>query len=95
MATSFLIPQNSQPFLDKNGLVNRPWYLFLQAMWLRVGGPASGEAGDDLSPGGGGDGSDPYGLVQGLELGADGSDVRDALTELAREVQALKQGYQL
>lgn len=38
MADPFVIPQNSQPILDARGIVTRPWYLFFQAVFRRIGG---------------------------------------------------------
>lgn len=38
MATPFVIPQNAQPPLDpRTGSFNRPWYLFFQAVFERIG----------------------------------------------------------
>jgi hypothetical protein len=45
MPVPFTLPQNSQPIIDARGNVNRPWYLFFQAMFTRVGGAT----GDDTS----------------------------------------------
>lgn len=38
MASPFTLPLNSQPIIDARGVVNRPWYLFFQAVFTRVGG---------------------------------------------------------
>lgn len=38
MAVPFTLPQNSQPIIDARGVVNRPWYLFFQAVFTRIGG---------------------------------------------------------
>lgn len=38
MASPFTLPQNSQPIIDARGVVNRPWYLFFQAVFTRIGG---------------------------------------------------------
>lgn len=38
MAEPFVMPLNSQPVLDARGYVTRPWYLFFQAVFRRIGG---------------------------------------------------------
>lgn len=38
MPVPFVIPQNSQQMLDARGIVTRPWYLFFQAVFDRIGG---------------------------------------------------------
>lgn len=39
MPLPFVIPQNAQPPLDpRTGSFNRPWYLFFQAIFERIGG---------------------------------------------------------
>jgi hypothetical protein len=48
MALPFVIPQNSQPPLDANGIFNRTWYLFFQSVFQRIGG-ATGPSATDLS----------------------------------------------
>lgn len=39
MSEIFRIPSDRQPFLDsQTGLVSRPWFLFFQGVFLRIGG---------------------------------------------------------
>lgn len=41
MADKFIIPSDRQPWLDPStGLITRPWFLFLQGMFTRMGGAA-------------------------------------------------------
>lgn len=52
MSEVFRIPSDRQPFLDpQTGLISRPWFLFLQGIFVRIGG-ATGSSTDegDVTP---------------------------------------------
>jgi hypothetical protein len=90
------------PVVDQNtGLMSRDWYLFFQAMFLRIGG-TNGQSNDDLLQGipeelGAAElianqltATD--GLAQAL---ADVSSMRDQLAELTKRVNDIQQGTML
>lgn len=51
MAAPFVIPQNAQQPIDpRTGSFNRPWYLFFQAVFDRIGGAGgTGNAALDIA----------------------------------------------
>lgn len=52
MSEIFRIPSDRQPWLDpESGLISRPWFLFLQGIFSRLGNSTGGSAtDDDLGP---------------------------------------------
>jgi hypothetical protein len=94
----FFAPQRTPVIDARTGLMSREWYLFFQALWLRVGGVA-GQSVDDLlqNEAEGVNTADVMALTfagfnETGQLPTVVAELREKINDLTNEVQALRQG---